>query len=263
MPPAALVAIVQTKNEQIKGLNPAPFYLFESSALRILTASLFEKLTPQNQMLLATVSSTKFFPYRERGGGACFVCEFNDNSQTLETPNSCTACPPNTPLDPKQGQPVLAHNGTHILFDPAIDRSTQRCGMCLNPAPFCQYFLTTSGTKKIDYKRSKCPNARIKYSYSIAGKSAASSPCSNIPINCALCGTEHPAVWRYNYLDHLHSAHPTAPVEKYRSIWELSQDEKNAMEVARKKGVPIPKKRESKNVSLAISEAHSSRLSMT
>ncbi|KAJ7197097.1 hypothetical protein C8J57DRAFT_1455782 [Mycena rebaudengoi] len=250
----------------IQPLNPAPFYLFESSALRILTASLFEKLTPQNQMLLATVSSTKFFPYRERGGGACFVCEFNDNSQTLETPNSCTACPPNTPLDPKQGQPVLAHNCAHILFDPAIDRSTQRCGMCLNPAPFCQYFLTTSGTKKIDYKRSKCPNARIKYSYSIAGKSAASSPCSNIPINCALCGTEHPAVWRYNYLDHLHSAHPTAPVEKYRSIWELSQDEKNAMEVvwkARKKGVPIPKKRESKNVSLAISEAHSSRLSMT
>ncbi|KAJ7191493.1 hypothetical protein GGX14DRAFT_381107, partial [Mycena pura] len=43
-------------------------YLFESNALRILAASLFEQMTPQNQLLVATVTSTQFYPYRERGG---------------------------------------------------------------------------------------------------------------------------------------------------------------------------------------------------
>ncbi|KAJ7142001.1 hypothetical protein C8R46DRAFT_1317489, partial [Mycena filopes] len=43
-------------------------YLFESNALRILTASLFEQLTPPKRLLVPVVSSTKFYPYREGAG---------------------------------------------------------------------------------------------------------------------------------------------------------------------------------------------------
>jgi hypothetical protein len=45
-----------------------PYYLFDSNALRILTASLFEQLTPQKRLLVPVISSTKFFPYREAAG---------------------------------------------------------------------------------------------------------------------------------------------------------------------------------------------------
>ncbi|KAJ7114226.1 hypothetical protein C8R44DRAFT_984314 [Mycena epipterygia] len=231
-----------------------PNYLFESAALRILTASLFEQLTPQKHLALPTGA-----------GRACFVCEFDNNSREIESANTCPACPPNTPLDPRQGQQVLAHMAAHILCDPNIDRSTEPCGICLNPAPMCEWYLTTSGKKKINNKRSKCPHAAILFRYSTAANSTASSPSSNIPINCALCGIGQPASWRYNYLHHLQTVHPAAPVEKYASIWRLHPDEIERIKKvwkAHERGVPIPKKRESTNPSLVISEAHSSRLSM-
>ena len=95
---------------------------------------------------------------------------------------------PSLSSKPYQGQQVLNHNGAHILCDPSIDRATQPCGICLSPALMCQCFLTTSGTKKIDTKRSQCVNRTMKFTYSIASKSAAASPCSNVPLNCALCG---------------------------------------------------------------------------
>ncbi|KAJ7291828.1 hypothetical protein C8J57DRAFT_1044147, partial [Mycena rebaudengoi] len=143
--------------------------------------------------------------------------------------------------------------------------STERCGLCLNPAPMCEYYTTTSGTKKVDVSRSKCPNAGIKFTYSLAAKSTPSSPCSNVPIDCKLCGTGKPAIWRYNYVHHLRSVHPTAPIEKYFAIWDISVAEKSAMKEvwkSRARGVPIAKKRAPKTAPLVISEAHSSRLSM-
>lgn len=152
-------------------------------------------------------------------GRACFVCELDNNSTELGPENTCPACPPNTPLDPRQGLKVLAHMGAHILFDSNIDRSTNPCGGCLSPAPMCEFFLTTSGTKKVDKKRSKCPNATISFTYSIAAKSTDSSPCSNVQLNCPLCGAGQPAIFRYNFQHHLKSVHPTAPVDKYMSLW--------------------------------------------
>lgn len=72
-------------------------------------------------------------------------------------------------------------------------------------------------------------------------------------------------MWRYNYLNHLRTVHPSAPEAKYVEIWRLESDEKtNVKKIWDNitKGVPIPKKRESKTAPLVISEAHSSRLSM-
>jgi hypothetical protein len=210
-----------------------PHYLFESNALQILAASLFERLTLQNRMLVPVITSTKHFLYRDAGGvlpsdyflfmlifhlgRACFVCEFDSNSRAVGTVHTCPACPLNTPIDLAQGQQALNHNGAHILCDPSIDRATQPCGICLSPAPMCQFFLTTSGTKKIDAKRSQCAQSSVKFTYSIASNSTAASPCSNVPLNCTLCEPGTAAIWRYNFLEHLRVIHPAAPVEKIRS----------------------------------------------
>ncbi|KAJ7181372.1 hypothetical protein C8R43DRAFT_1101284 [Mycena crocata] len=258
-------SMVQTVNPTLSTAHAGtPCYLFESSSLRILAASLFEQLTSQTRMLVPVVTSTKFFPYREAGGKACFVCEADNNSMDLGAANTCPACPGNTPLDPRQGLKVLGHIGAHILFDPKIDRSTQPCGCCLNPSPMCEFFLTTSGKKKINPARSKCPSSAIKFTYSVAANSSPSSPCSNVQLNCPLCGSTSPAVFRYNFLQHLKTVHPTAPVDKYTSVWQLSPVEMKAMKTLwdnRAKGVPIPTKRKSK-ATYSVSDAHSSRLSM-
>ncbi|KAJ7814764.1 hypothetical protein B0H14DRAFT_3746965 [Mycena olivaceomarginata] len=265
---------LKVPGQMVQPLNPTlstvqsgnACYLFESNGLRILTASLFEPLTPQKRLLIPEVSSSKFYPYREGAGRACFVCEVGDNSRELDAAHTCPACPPNTPLDPGQGQQVLGHMAAHILYDPKIDKSSQPCGLCLNPAPMCEFHLTMTGGKpKLNIARSKCPSAGIKFRYSTAAQSTPSSPSSNVPINCTLCGTGQPAIWRYNYLEHLRTVHPSAPTEKYASIWQLKPDElKNVKNIwlAADKGVPIPKKRQSKTKPLTISEAHSSRLSM-
>ncbi|KAJ6527860.1 hypothetical protein DFH09DRAFT_1327969 [Mycena vulgaris] len=244
-----------------------PHYLFESNSLRILTASLFEQLTPQNLLLVPAVTSNKFFPYREGGGRACFVCEFNDNSRPVEAAHICAVCPPSAPVDLKQGLRVLAHNAAHILFDPAVDWSTHPCGICLNPAPMCRIVLTTSGTKKIDKAKSKCPNLAATFTYSIAAQSTEGSPFSNVPLDCTLCGSGAPTIWRYNYRYHLRDSHPTAPVAKYASIWQLTPVERTAAETLWNtksfgNGIAVPKKRDPKTTELSISEPHSSRLSM-
>ncbi|KAJ7706488.1 hypothetical protein B0H16DRAFT_1826242 [Mycena metata] len=242
-----------------------PHYLFESNALRILTASLFEQLTPQKRLLVPSVSSNKFYPYREGGGRACFVCERDNNSRDVDVPHTCPLCPPNTPLDPGQGPQVLAHMAAHILFDPKIDRSMQPCGICLSPAPVCEFYLSTTGKTNIVWTRTKCPNSAIHFRYSNAANSTESAPSSNVPVKCTLCVPAAPAPWRYNFLYHLRDAHPTAPEDKYATIWTLGANETtNLKKVWRNitKGVPIPKRREPKQTALVLSEAHNSRLSM-
>ncbi|KAJ6543370.1 hypothetical protein DFH09DRAFT_928698 [Mycena vulgaris] len=196
---------------------------------------------------------------------ACFVCEFDNNSLQFATANTCSACPPNTPLDPKQGQQVLAHNAPHILYDPNINRATNPCGSCLNPAPMCEYYLTTTGKQKINTARTKCPNSTMTFRYSTAEISTESSPSSNVPIRCTLCAVGQPDIWRYSFENHLRTVHPSAPLDKYSSIWKLHPDElKRIRKVweTRAKGVPIPKKRSPVTTPYFISEAHSSRLSL-
>jgi hypothetical protein len=192
------------------------------------------------------------------------VCERDNNSRNIDVPSTCPSCPPNTPLNPAQGQQVLAHVAAHILFDPDINTSTEPCGICLSPAPLCEFYLTTSGTKKVNAARTKCKSA-VNFRYSAAAESTESAPSSNVPIQCALCATGAPAIWRYNYLHHLHTAHPTAPEDKYATIWKLDVAETRGLKKVWKnitRGVPIPKKRETKRSSLVLSEAHNSRLSM-
>ncbi|KAJ7763762.1 hypothetical protein B0H16DRAFT_1311000, partial [Mycena metata] len=113
----------------------------------------------------------------------------------------------------------------HILFDPKIDRSTEPCGICLSPAPACEFHVTTTGKVKVISARIKCPNSAMHFRYSTAAKSAESAPSSNVPIHYTFCPTASLAPWRYNFLHRLRSLHPTAPEDKYAPIWKLDSEE--------------------------------------
>ncbi|KAJ7745264.1 hypothetical protein B0H14DRAFT_2350730 [Mycena olivaceomarginata] len=104
----------------------------------------------------------------------------------------------------------------------------------------------------------------MNFKYNIAATSTPTAPCSNVLIECLLCGPREQAIWRYGFLHHLRVSHPTAPVDKYADLWTISPAETQLMKEIyrnRKAGMPVLKKRQPK-VPLVISEAHSSRLSM-
>jgi hypothetical protein len=143
--------------------------------------------------------------------------------------SSCPCCSPMVPLDLSQGQQVLEHIGAHILYDPGLTQSTQLCGLCLRPLPFCQFFLTkgkgANGSLEIDQTLSQGCLMKVKYSYSVAAKSSSSCPCLNVSVTCPLCSNTSPAVWKYFMKAHLQETHKLAPIPKYEHLWRLSNFE--------------------------------------
>jgi hypothetical protein len=204
-------------------------------------------------------------------GQACFVCESDENTHELDDDNlsTCPNCSPMVTFEITQGQRILSHIGAHILHDPKVDRSSEPCGLCLQPSPMCQFYLKkgkgAKGTLKINHAASKgCPNL-IKFSYGTASRSSKSSPCSNVPIRCPLCSSSDPAVWKYNMKFHFKLTHPSAPLSKYDHLWLLSSFEKSQLAGFWKDRYKVTVKRPNKKnkVSpLQISEAHSSRLAL-
>jgi len=110
------------------------------------------------------------------------------------TSSDCPRCSPTVVLDLSQGQRVLEHIGSHILYDPTVIQSTEPlCGLCLRPSQMCQFYLAkgkgANGNLRINQKTSKGCLVKMNYSYGIAAESTASSPCSNVPIHCPICST--------------------------------------------------------------------------
>ncbi|KAJ7749861.1 hypothetical protein B0H14DRAFT_3603375 [Mycena olivaceomarginata] len=240
------------------------YYLFESSVLRAFGAQLLDTVTLHLNKSIPKFTPTDAFPYREVNGRACFVCEVDDEMQSLLETDShvCPKCTPSLPLDMEHPQTILAHIGAHILYDPTVLRSTQPCGLCCRPWPMCQFFLKKSRSAgrplTLDMDRSRgCPNL-VHFSYSTAEISKDSSPCSNAPIKCSHCNPKDPAVWRYFFKEHLIEHHPGVSLMQYSHIWQLSAEEEAAM---RKIWDTRGKRKKPRKVksSLIISEAHSSR----
>lgn len=182
-------------------------------------------------------------------------------------------CTPPVVLDLSQGQRILQHVGSHILHDPKVTRVSEPCGLCLTPAPACQFFLKKGkglrGNLKIDQDRSKGCTIQVNYSYAVASESSSSSPCSNVPIICPLCPKAAPAVWRYNLKFHLSSAHnrdsESVLHHQYEDIWRLSNFEIREMKTAWSKRAQVSVRRTKKanTAPLVISEAHRSRIPLT
>lgn len=195
---------------------------------------------------------------------ACFVCEDDEKEKELLAQKQCPLCKIDLPTAPQR---VLEHMAAHILHDSGISISTQPCGLCLQPSPACVFkFQKVNGGKsliKIDLVNSHCPNL-AKFNYAVAAVADASHPCSNVPVQCTLCPSDAPGVWRYNMLEHLKSKHPYVDLNDARDIWEIAESEKKALHMIWKERKTVKKTRKGKNSKspLMISAAHSSRLTL-
>ncbi|KAF8058599.1 hypothetical protein FPV67DRAFT_1565461 [Lyophyllum atratum] len=250
----------------VQPINPAvctriagePFYLFESAVLMALGATILEQIN---------MKRSERIPYREPGGKACFLVEDDLAERKLATDNICTACRPAVPLA-KSAHRILEHMAGHIHFDErSIDRSAEPCGLCLRPAPLCTFYLKKSrgaGTSdQIDFAKSTCAN-KASFLYAIAAISTPSSPCSNVPIRCAVCPAAAPAVWRYNFPHHMRNKHPSISLSQYEPLYQISRSEKVQLKQSWDNQHKQKKSRKSKGkkAELVISQAHSSRLAL-
>jgi hypothetical protein len=272
--------LVETINPTVSTQTAGkPTYLFRSEELRLLAASLFARLSSGDDLVLPVVNQSEYFPYRASGacrlfdilsrpnhnaGRAAFLCESDHGDRQLHDLDTCPKCRPAYEWDRTQGQRILEHVGTHILFDSTISHLSETCGFCLQSGSTCVFYLRKgrgSGSgPQVDLIRSRCLNL-VKFSYQSASTSTDSAPCSNVPIPCPLCPAKDPAIWRYNMKTHFHNHHPTAPWVTYEAQFKISDAEKAGMELLwRKKPRMGKKKARTHRTALAISEAHSSRL---
>lgn len=199
--------------------------------------------------------------YYSGSGRACFTREVHQQVEDQGT-SSCPRCSPTVTLDLSQGQRVLEHIGAHILHDPGIAQSTEQCGLCLRPRPFCEFFLTkgkgANRALKVNQLLSRGCLVKVKYSYSVAAESSAASPCSNVPITCPLCSNTAPAIWKYFMKAHFQETHKSAPISKYEHLWKISDFETAEMKKiwTKRKNVVLKRTKKSKHPLLVVSENH-------
>jgi hypothetical protein len=192
---------------------------------------------------------------------ACFICK-NKASPLGVIRNECQ-CPlcPTLPLSIKNPTKLVQHMGTHILLDSKMNGAFNPCGFCLNTGSLCSIRLAkgkgTNGTKTVDVIHSQCSNV-AKLSITSAAKCIESSLCTNVPLDCLLCLPGSDAVWKYNLLAHIKSVHPTATLEKYASLAEISQLERTRLKQLFN-AKPRASKKKKVVANICISIAHSSQ----
>jgi hypothetical protein len=200
-------------------------------------------------------------------GNACFVCETAEdlgdisNTQTFD----CTRCSPLVTLDLTQGPRVLEHIGAHILYDAVVLRSQPLCGLCLRPPPICEFFIGKGkgahGRPRIDEKKSRGCLVKITYSYGVASESTATSPCSNVPIQCPRCSEREPAIWRYFLKAHFEERHPKY-LNQDKHLWAITKFEMLEMKKIwnKRQKVTVRRTKRSDLPPLVISEDHRARI---
>ncbi len=173
----------------------------------------------------------------------------------------CVKCNPTITFNPSHQQCFVEHVSTHILYDKTVDRSLEPCRLCLSPAPLCKFILTNgkghTGNIAIDMNASSCLNL-IKISILVATKCLDALPCTNHPMRCPYCPHSSPAVWSYNFHQHLLQHHPTVSLKKHSSILMLSKLERDRMKCIWDQWheQPKPKARLKTQHHLVISETH-------
>lgn len=183
-----------------------------------------------------------------------------------KTGNHCPRCLPAVPLDTNDGQRVLAHIGAHILNDQGLDHSSELCGLCLQPLPLCQIYLTkTKGSKrgiKVNQELLKECLMKTNFLYHVAAKSTPSSLCSNVPIVCPLCPQTDPAVWMYSLKLHFQDKHKSVSFPNYAHFWHITEFEKSEMKKIWKKWAVVSTKcvKKGKFPPLVISKSHCTKI---
>ncbi|KAF9059953.1 hypothetical protein BDP27DRAFT_1430658 [Rhodocollybia butyracea] len=135
-----------------------PTYLFESTILCALTASLLEALDAKDGSFVPEVKPSPKFPYKEGGGQDCFVCKADGKECQIldDTLQKCTYCTPSVSL-PAAGPHVIEHVAAHLLFDPKVSQDSEPCGLCLFPYGTFKWRLNQA-RNQIKWKKSKCVN---------------------------------------------------------------------------------------------------------
>jgi hypothetical protein len=115
------------------------------------------------------------------------------------------------------------------------------CGFCGLEKCLTQLKLDHRGKAKVFLT---CPYHYEEMKYINAATSAASAPCTNIPIHCALCPLSSKgkkrSVWKYNMPYHLYEAHtengflPNIPLQVMKDFYVTRQEE-SAMGVGEEK----------------------------
>ncbi|KAJ6626374.1 hypothetical protein B0H10DRAFT_1723074, partial [Mycena sp. CBHHK59/15] len=209
----------------------------------------------------------------------CFLVEHDgtDHQGSDVNPGICSKCSPAVTLE-ANGQRILEHMGSHILFDPTHSSSVQQpCGACLRPFPQCTLHFKprcgTSAARQVDWARSTCGNPfSFNMAYASVSKDA-DSPCSNVPVQCSLCEEHKPLIWTYNLAAHWRDAHNrTAGPFTYRSSdknaapieYKISANEFKWMEIKWKNRFSKSKstKPKPKRSVLLISDAHRSSMAL-
>lgn len=265
------------------------FYLFTSAFLITTTALLVNQMTPATLRTLPKVSPTTEYPYSTSNGKQTstsvasrhFSLTISSGKRSFlaiqdtgtldreEQPNQslCSACIPSVTLDLADGQRVLEHIGAHILFDSSVNEEDEPCGLCLRPSSLCRYVVVKGrGAKaslRVDVERSSGCTRPVNYQYARAAVSVTSAPCSNVPLPCPLCPRSEPAVWRYNLKHHLINTHSSTAAASYTSLWEIQDDELDAMKHVwttrhAKAAKKTRKSKKSKKLTLLVSREHMS-----
>lgn len=197
-------------------------------------------------------------------GSLCFICE-DDSSPTgtVQTQHCCPLCP-RLPLSIKYPSKIIDHMAAHILLDPIVRGCYNPCGFCCRRGDIEQCVVWLCKIKgqankwAIDIENLKCKNGNVvNFNLASRAESTSSSPLTNIPINCPLCKSGSPAVWKYNFCSHIVHAHENANPDEYREYWEIKLFEKGALKALWTKKSCYSVQKLGSVSSLKISDDHS------
>ncbi|EIW81500.1 hypothetical protein CONPUDRAFT_124616 [Coniophora puteana RWD-64-598 SS2] len=201
--------------------------------------------------------------YHTFSGALCFSADSESSDPHNTGEYACPSCSPEVTFDADSAHLALAHIGSHILFDPHVERELEPCGMCLRSFVACRTYLKKTrgrnATFSIDHDKTSCVNP-IKFRYGVAREFRAdTAPSTNHPIECPLCERGSPAVWSYNFEAHLKRVHTPAAYEGYQGQYKLTNAESAAMEtIWRNRRIRAPQtSKKGKEVPVVISAAHS------
>lgn len=208
-----------------------PTFLFKTSELCTLALSLFTSISHNQHLNIPSIKPRETFPYHA-SGRAAFVCEFDGsiNPNTVDA-DVCPRCHPTFVWDRTKPLKVIEHIGAHLLFDMAIYKTEEYCGLCFRLLPLCLFYLRRgknhNSMQQIDIKRSQCPNLNEKgFSYGPASISSPSSPCTNVPVHCPRCPETAPLVWKYSMRAHYIKHHSSAKFDDVANGFIASQVER-------------------------------------
>lgn len=164
----------------------------------------------------------------------CFICEDNSVPRgSIATQHRCNLCP-SLALTVKSPGKLVEHMAQHVLFDREVLTRQSPCGFCCLGGNSCVVFLSkgrgAKASQTVDMAKTRCKNGNaVKLSMKTAKVSTASSPCSNVPINCPLCPSGSAAVWKYNLEGHLVDVHPMSNKDEHKHLYSLAPLERGAL----------------------------------